>query len=257
MTSCTLTSHTYNRHCPHCMARLIASARSPDKRTSRRRVFVVASARNGFNSAAVLFESEGVRRDTAPSRETGKGSARSIETGASGCCWPANVTSTLDTTFGTKQGLEDQHVNAGCSLFVPSPIALAENTIGRHPHNGGNGNGYTEGGPMYTLNTTGAHGAAAVKAEYYSHDYCNDRVYSAEGISPALNCSQEHNIRASTRVRRLTPVECERLQGFRDNYTNIKPNCPDGPRYKAIGNSWAIPCVQWIFKRINDHETTH
>ena len=57
-------------------------------------------------------------------------------------------------------------------------------------------------------------------------------------------------------VRRLTPVECERLQGFPDNYTTIpwrkKPESPDGPRYKALGNSWAVPVVAWIGKRIND-----
>jgi DNA (cytosine-5)-methyltransferase 1 len=52
-------------------------------------------------------------------------------------------------------------------------------------------------------------------------------------------------------VRRLTPVECERLQGFPDNYTNIKDKCPDGPRYKALGNSWAVPVVRWIGERIN------
>jgi DNA (cytosine-5)-methyltransferase 1 len=55
-------------------------------------------------------------------------------------------------------------------------------------------------------------------------------------------------------VRRLTPVECERLQGFPDNYTNIpwrtKPEAPDGPRYKALGNSMAVPCMAWIGKRI-------
>ena len=57
-------------------------------------------------------------------------------------------------------------------------------------------------------------------------------------------------------VRRLTPVECERLQGFPDNYTAIpwrkKPasECPDGPRYRALGNSWAVPVVRWIGKRI-------
>ena len=57
-------------------------------------------------------------------------------------------------------------------------------------------------------------------------------------------------------VRRLTPVECERLQGFPDNYTAIpwrkKPadECPDGPRYKALGNSWAVPVVRWIGERI-------
>ena len=58
-------------------------------------------------------------------------------------------------------------------------------------------------------------------------------------------------------VRRLTPVECERLQGFQDGYTAIpwrnKPasECPDGPRYKALGNSWAVPVVRWIGERIN------
>lgn len=55
-------------------------------------------------------------------------------------------------------------------------------------------------------------------------------------------------------VRRLTPVECERLQGFPDGYTNIpwrkKPEAPDGPRYKALGNSMAVPCMAWIGKRI-------
>jgi len=57
-------------------------------------------------------------------------------------------------------------------------------------------------------------------------------------------------------VRRLTPMECERLQGFPDNYTRIpykgKPaeDCPDGPRYKALGNSMATPCMKWIGERI-------
>lgn len=58
-------------------------------------------------------------------------------------------------------------------------------------------------------------------------------------------------------VRRLTPVECERLQGFPDSYTNIpwrkKEESPDGPRYKALGNSMAVPCMHWIGKRINEH----
>jgi DNA (cytosine-5)-methyltransferase 1 len=54
-------------------------------------------------------------------------------------------------------------------------------------------------------------------------------------------------------VRRLTPMECERLQGFPDDYTNVphrnKP-AADGPRYKALGNSWAVPNVRWIGERI-------
>lgn len=100
-------------------------------------------------------------------------------------------------------------------------FALAENTIGRKPENGGNGSGFSSE-VSYTLNATGVHGV------------------SFDGG-----------------VRRLTPVECERLQGFPDNYTKIpyrgKPaeNCPDAPRYKAIGNSWAVPVVHWIGKRID------
>ena len=87
-----------------------------------------------------------------------------------------------------------------------------------------------------------------VLAEHYSHDYCQDRIYSSSGIAPALNGGMQ--------VRRLTPTECERLQGFRDNYTAIpwhkKPasECPDGPRYKALGNSMAVPVMRWIGKRI-------
>ena len=60
---------------------------------------------------------------------------------------------------------------------------------------------------------------------------------------------------ADVAVRRLTPVECERLQGFPDDYTDIKPkgkDTPDGPRYKALGNSMAVPVMGWIGKRISE-----
>ena len=65
-------------------------------------------------------------------------------------------------------------------------------------------------------------------------------------------------IQSAMAVRRLTPRECERLQGFPDDYTLIpwrnKPasECPDGPRYKALGNSWATPCARWIGERIQE-----
>jgi len=51
-------------------------------------------------------------------------------------------------------------------------------------------------------------------------------------------------------VRRLTPRECERLQGFPDDYTKISEQTPDGPRYKALGNSMAVPVMRWIGERI-------
>lgn len=57
-------------------------------------------------------------------------------------------------------------------------------------------------------------------------------------------------------VRRLMPVECERLQGFPDGWTDVpvgNSTAADGPRYKQLGNSWAVPCVRWIGERIAAH----
>ena len=70
----------------------------------------------------------------------------------------------------------------------------------------------------------------------------------------------QHGVLTPMAVRRLTPVECERLQGFPDNWSRIswkgKPeeDCPDGPRYKACGNSMAVPCMFWIGNRIAEYE---
>lgn len=76
-------------------------------------------------------------------------------------------------------------------------------------------------------------------------------------MAPSLEAGGGGNnkpaVHIGMQVRRLTPVECERLQGFPDNYTHIKDKCPDGPRYKALGNSWAVPVVRWIGKRIQEH----
>lgn len=68
--------------------------------------------------------------------------------------------------------------------------------------------------------------------------------------------AQERNVMQGAAVRRLMPSECEALQGFPQGYTAIpwrgKPasECPDGPRYKALGNSWAVNCARWIGRRI-------
>jgi len=70
---------------------------------------------------------------------------------------------------------------------------------------------------------------------------------SASGISNATG----PKVMESMRVRRLTPMECERLQGFPDNYTNTPTSC-DSARYKALGNSMAVPVMRWIGERINE-----
>jgi len=78
----------------------------------------------------------------------------------------------------------------------------------------------------------------------------------SEEKSLTLATSNDQVLAKQMQVRRLTPVECERLQGFPDDYTRIpwkkKPaeDCPDGPRYKALGNSMAVPCMRWIGEQI-------
>jgi DNA (cytosine-5)-methyltransferase 1 len=153
--------------------------------------------------------------------------------------------------------------------FSYEPIAIAENTIGRKPENGGNGDGFTENGPMYTLNATGVHGVAQ-PINIYGGNKRTDRpeggfyvrmgeetsktLDAASGLNPT--CSQGGTaVMQAMAVRRLTPTECERLQGFPDGYTDIKHGgkpTPDGPRYKALGNSMAVPVMAWIGKRIQE-----
>ena len=149
-------------------------------------------------------------------------------------------------------------------FVLNNPIALAENTIGRQPFNGGNGNGFTENGPMYTLNATGVHGVAHM----FKIRGGSPVETGTQGGTPGkkagkgylgqdektytINTTQDQHLFNNMAVRKLTPIECERLQGFSDGYTNIKENCPDGPRYKAMGNSMAVPVMRWLGERINN-----
>jgi site-specific DNA-cytosine methylase len=86
------------------------------------------------------------------------------------------------------------------------------------------------------------------------------KTLDASGSNPAMHQGGAAVVQAMA-VRRLTPKECERLQGFPDNHTLIpwrgKPaeQCPDGPRYKALGNSMAVPCMAWIGSRIAAQES--
>lgn len=81
-------------------------------------------------------------------------------------------------------------------------------------------------------------------------------IGAAGAPSYTLTRGHSHAVATASAVRKLLPVECERLQGFPDGWTQIpyrgKPaeQCPDAPRYKAIGNSWCVPVVRWIGQRI-------
>ena len=378
----------------------------------RKRVFVVGYLGDWRPAAAVLFERHSLQGHPAPSREKRQEVATSARTGFDSSSWPADISSTLNASFGTKQGLENQHINADCPMFVPSPVyggsdANVSDTVtskwakgsggpsgsecglfvaqpivldraafnqgenaqykfraepsetmdclvAKGPHavlqpipihdqatrhagkNGektmGKGNGLgigQPGDPMNTL-TKGDHHAVAyniapgkgkLKDDIHVTDAHIAKTIDASGSNPAMHqggaaivqpiafSGQMSNpqtdvdmtqtlqaknpmavafgfdaynqtiqgqvnqpLRVSSApgqvdavggvvqgmaVRRLTPIECERLQGFPDNYTDIKPKgkqTPDGPRYKALGNSMAVPVMAWIGKRIQEVE---
>lgn len=176
----------------------------------RRRVFVVASARNGFDPASILFEREGLRRDTAPGRREG-------QTVAGG------FTSGVDFRNSTLTGDLSHTLQAGTKGSAP----------GHTPH--------------VLFNVVSVHGTQ------------DPDVLHECGHTLGRNAGQENAILSAGAIRRLTPLEYERLQGLPDNHTLVpwrgKPaeDCPDTPRYSAIGNCKAVPVVRWIGQRLAEH----
>jgi DNA (cytosine-5)-methyltransferase 1 len=359
----------------------------------RRRVFVVASARADFDPAAVLFEFDGVRRDSAPSRETRQAVATTVGTGAAISDY--DVAGTLDKGvpgrgIGHNGNYDSQVVpiiNAAISsghgywvdaadraatlraqdsitkadTLLTQPIALQDVTPREKAQNG---RGWNDDGTAYTVDTHATQGVAQPIGIFQDSEFgvaqydsagtlragripehqmvmqpisfhpTQDPISSTDGTTHAMGCGSsggtatvavaqpiawdeelnpsvdvagtilrggdggrhdgvaqpigaffagqgakagsiayDENVSPTLKasdsgtnrtpsahigmaVRRLTPVECERLQGFPDGYTEIpwrkKPatECPDGPRYKSLGNSWAVPVVRWIGKRI-------
>jgi len=100
--------------------------------------------------------------------------------------------------------------------------------------------------------------AYSIREDATANNFSATPLEVTPALQPLRPFVQSHHaqtfIASDYAVRRLTPTECERLQGFPDNYTNIKENCADGQRYKALGNSMAVPVMRWIGERINQHE---
>lgn len=119
---------------------------------------------------------------------------------------------------------------------------------------------FLPGAPSYTLTKQHSHAVAQPIAFDLAQITSKTNASRAEPGLPFGTMSKGSDmhvanavLKSSMQVRRLLPVECERLQGFPDHYTDIKPKgkpTPDGPRYKALGNSWAVPVVRWIGERI-------
>lgn len=112
------------------------------------------------------------------------------------------------------------------------------------------------GDPCHPL-AAGAH-APAIAFDLRGRDgvAMPEGPHDTANIRAASGGSSRSYIAQPYAVRRLTPVECERLQGFPDDFTRIPwrkkalEDCPDGPRYKSVGNSWAVNCAEWIGERI-------
>lgn len=280
----------------------------------RKRVFVVASARKDFNPAEVLFEFEGVRRDTPPCREPKTTVTADAGSGAEGGSHgdnPANPHPTLNqsnniggigasnqeifaqrgagivgayrmTAFGEYSGdgtastvkardykdatdLAVTYSDVSRTLLSKSNDSMAEDldtyaihgtqdpdanhelahTLGR---NHGQENAIiTE---PYTISIRGREEGSTVEVR---NDGTANALLTPNGGRAGMGVGA---VGWGMQVRRLTPVECERLQGFPDNHTLISwrgkdaADCPDGQRYKAIGNSMAVPVMRWIGERI-------
>lgn len=131
-------------------------------------------------------------------------------------------------------------------------ICIAGNAIDRQPQNGGNGFGWQRD-IAYTLTATDKHAVMkpyqetvgalcrgdekGIGNQYVSQDKC---IIAGE-------ITEEYS--TTNLVRRLTPLECERLQGYPDGWTDV-PGASDSARYKALGNSVAIPCVEYLMQRV-------
>ena len=229
----------------------------------RKRVFVVASARKGFDPGQVLFESEGVRRDTPPSREPQTAVAALTARGVGTCgaddnqaqaghliaFGGGNTGGSIDvaaclTAKGQRIDFEVETFAVHGTQDPDTNLELAH-TLGR---NHGQENAiFSE---PFTLAIRGRNEGSTVEIR---NDGTANALLTPNGGRAGMGVGA---ISWGMQVRRLMPVECERLQGFPDNHTliswrgKVATECPDGPRYRAIGNSMAVPVMRWIGERI-------
>jgi DNA (cytosine-5)-methyltransferase 1 len=242
----------------------------------RRRVFVVGFLGDWKRAAQVLFERESVQRDPAKGRASRKAAPADAEAGVgAGCVTSHEVAPCLETTSndysradgftmvaGTlgNRGLRSHTELDGHGAYIPQPvpydlfqITAPVNRQNRQP-----------GDPCHTLaRDNAAHAAVAHAVDVYNQTIDGDCAATLTEACGWTNTSGPKVMAHAMTVRRLTPRECERLQGFPDDYTAIpwrkKPadECPDGPRYKALGNSMAVNCMAWIGERIHALNCEH
>ena len=154
------------------------------------------------------------------------------------------ISPTVTARYGTGGGntpLVQEDVDVYC---------IVGNVIDRQPENGGNGAGYQKD-LSYTLTSMDRH---AVYAWQRVDEFKNDEIASTQSARQSKDATDlvvEPNRQYAQLIRRLTPLECERLQGFPDGWTDI-PGASDSARYRALGNSVAIPCVEFIMRSLKE-----
>jgi DNA (cytosine-5)-methyltransferase 1 len=248
----------------------------------RRRVFVVGCLGDWRASASVLLDPYGLSGHPAPSRKAGEGTTGSAS-------FSAGNSGEARGVGYTEEGTPPLRAGASGTNQVPTVIREVSDTVTSKWMKGSGGPSGNETGNMVLSPTpkyfeshpndsrvTGPHdvgnsvtsrwgtggGNTPIVAEPMSFDTAQitskaNRTKVEPGL-PASTLAKGSAMHVATPmvIRRITPTEAERLQGFSDGYTNIpwrgKPESPDGPRYKALGNSMAVPVMRWIGERIKD-----
>jgi DNA (cytosine-5)-methyltransferase 1 len=225
----------------------------------RRRVFVVGCLGDWRSAAKVLFESESLCRDITPSRNKGKEIANCLTKSPSSYSSynPArsegNAVISYNITFCDANGTRKDRPNGG--LYVNETNisnTLTRANVGTYAVD--TYNGTIQGDVTATLTTTGggiSSGPSVMVSTFKATADCLTAAYGTKWNGNASATNGSLFAKQNMRVRRLTPKECERLQGFPDNYTNT-PTSSDTTRYKALGNSMAVPVMKWIGQRINE-----
>ncbi len=233
----------------------------------RRRVFVVGRLGDIRGPAQVLFEPEGLRGNPAESGAAGENAAVRARGGAA--VWPDVAMAVMARDAKGPRNYQDGGLQ--------NAVAFCDTCDGGYAHTAHTAHTLRVVASRSDRRVEATEATAAVvfptvdaniDRKWGSDQWVRNKAYALQETATRENPNsgprgkgwkedeaftldtRPQNVAANWRVRRITPRECERLQGFPDDYTQLG-NTPDGPRYKALGNSMAVPVMQWIGERIH------
>jgi DNA (cytosine-5)-methyltransferase 1 len=227
----------------------------------RRRVFVVGYLGDWRPAGAVLFESESLSGDFKKSREKRKATSSDAQGGSGSGGKSTGVNPELMATLCAKDNEKwgcNQWVNEGKAIIEPKASwwngEQTAATLQTSCDDYSRADGFNVVAHAFKVrggseDNTGEQGGTPGKKAGKGYLGQDEKVFT-------IGTTQDQQIAVKMAIRRLTPKECERLQGFPDDWTLIPYRnksadlCPDGPRYKACGNSMAVPVMRWIGERI-------